>query len=63
LACGGGVAGRRHVINHDYIRKLMAAGIIAKAAIDGDGRRVRYTLTERAGKVLGDLYRQTDDLR
>jgi DNA-binding MarR family transcriptional regulator len=41
----------------------MAAGIIAKAAIDGDGRRVRYTLTERAGKVLGDLYRQTDDLR
>jgi DNA-binding MarR family transcriptional regulator len=54
---------RRHVINHDYIRKLMAAGIIAKAAIDGDGRRVRYTLTERAGKVLGDLYRQTDDLR
>jgi len=41
----------------------MAAGIIAKAAIDGDGRRVRDTLTERAGKVLGDLYRQTDDLR
>ena len=52
-----------HVTIHDYIRKLMAAGIIAKAAIDGDGRRVRYTLTERAGKVLGDLYRQTDDLR
>ena len=63
LACGGGVAGRRHVTNRDYIRKLMAAGIIAKAAIDGDGRRVPYTLTERAGKVLGDLYRQTDDLR
>ena len=48
---------------HDYIRKLMAAEIIAKAAFDGDGRRVRYTLTEKAGKALGDLYRQIDDLR
>ena len=51
-----------HVTIHDYIRKLMAAEIIAKAAFDGDGRRVRYTLTEKAGKVLGDLYRQIDGL-
>jgi hypothetical protein len=41
----------------------MAVGILANAGIDGAGRRVRYTLTERAGKVLGDLYRQTDELR
>ena len=52
-----------HVTIHDYIRKLMAAQIIAKAAFDGDGRRVSYTLTEKAGKVLDDLYRQIDDLR
>ena len=30
-----------HVTIHDYIRKLMAAEIIAKSAFDGDGRRVR----------------------
>ena len=47
-----------HVTIHDYIRKLMAADIIAKAAFDGDGRRVSYTLTEKAGKVLDDLYAQ-----
>ena len=51
-----------HVTIHDYIRKLTAAEIIAKAAFDGDGRRVRYTLTEKAGKILDDLYRQIDDL-
>ena len=51
-----------HVTIHDYIRKLMAAQIIAKAAFDGDGRRVSYTLTEKAGKVLDDLYAQIDGL-
>ena len=51
-----------HVTIHDYIRKLMAADIIAKAAFDGDGRRVSYTLTEKAGKVLDDLYAQIDGL-
>ena len=51
-----------HVTIHDYIRKLMAADIIAKASVDGDGRRVRYTLTEKAGKVLDNLYRQIDGL-
>ena len=51
-----------HVTIHDYIRKLMAAEIIAKAAFDGDGRRVSYTLTEKAGKVLDDLYAQIDGL-
>ena len=63
MACEVGLASRRHVTIHDYIRKLMAADIIAKAAIDGDGRCAGYRLTEKAGKVLGDLYRQTDDLR
>ncbi len=51
-----------HVTIHDYIRKLMAAEIIAKSAFDGDGRRVRYTLTNKAGKILDDLYRQIDGL-
>jgi len=51
-----------HVTIHDYIRKLMEAEIIAKAAFDGDGRRVHYTLTEKAGKALANLYRQVDDL-
>ena len=51
-----------HVTIHDYIRRLMAADIIAKAAFDGDGRRVSYTLTEKAGKVLDDLYAQIDGL-
>lgn len=45
-----------HVTIHDYIRKLMATGIIAKDAFDGDGRRVRYTLMEKADKVLDGLY-------
>jgi DNA-binding MarR family transcriptional regulator len=52
-----------HVTIHDYIRKLTAAEIIAKSAFDGDGRRVRYTLTDKAGKILDDLYRQIDDLK
>jgi len=51
-----------HVTIHDYIRKLIAAEIIAKAAFDGDGRRVSNTLTETAGKVLDDLYAQIDGL-
>ena len=51
-----------HVTIHDYIRKLTAAEIIAKSAFDGDGRRVSYTLTEKAGKVLDDLYAQIDGL-
>ena len=56
------VAKYSHVTIHNYIRKLMAAEIIAKAACDGDGRRVSYTLTEKAGKVLDDLYAQIDVL-
>ena len=51
-----------HVTIHDYIRRLMAADIIAKASFDGDGRRVSYMLTEKAGKVLDDLYRQIEGL-
>ena len=45
-----------HVTIHDYIRKLTAAEIIAKSAFDGDGRRVQYTLKDKAGKVLDKLY-------
>jgi DNA-binding MarR family transcriptional regulator len=52
-----------HVTIHDYIRKLTAADIIAKEAHDGDGRRVLYTLKEKAGKVLEDLYSEMGDLR
>ena len=52
-----------HVTIHDYIRKLMAADIITKASFDGDGRRVSYMLTDKATKVLDDLYRQIDGLR
>ena len=51
-----------HVTIHDYIRRLMAADIIAKASFDGDGRRVSYMLTDKAGKVLDDLYRQIEGL-
>ena len=52
-----------HVTIHDYIRKLMAADIITKASFDGDGRRVSYMLTDKATKVLDDLYRQINGLR
>ncbi|WP_395620463.1 MarR family transcriptional regulator [Sphingorhabdus sp.] len=52
-----------HVTIHDYIRKLTEAGIIAKDAFDGDGRRVRYTLMEKADKVLDDLYGQIENVR
>ena len=52
-----------HVTIHDYIRKLTAAGIIAKDVFDGDGRRVRYTLMEKADKVLDDLYGQIENVR
>ena len=51
-----------HVTIHYYIRRLMAADIIAKASFDGDGRRVSYMLTEKAGKVLDGLYRQIEGL-
>ena len=40
----------------------MAADIIAKASFDGDGRRVSYMLTDKATKVLDDLYRQIEGL-
>ena len=52
-----------HVTIHDYIRKLMAADIITKASVDGDRRRVSYALTDKAAKVLEDLYRQIEQLR
>jgi DNA-binding MarR family transcriptional regulator len=52
-----------HVTIHEYIRKLTAAGIIAKDVFDGDGRRVRYTLMEKADKVLDDLYGQIENVR
>lgn len=45
-----------NVTIHDYIRKLMATGIIAKDTFDGDVRRVRHTLMEKADKVLDDLH-------
>jgi DNA-binding MarR family transcriptional regulator len=51
-----------HVTIHDYIRRLMAADIIAKASFDGDGRRVSYMLTDKATKVLDGLYRQIEGL-
>ena len=51
-----------HVTIHEYIRKLTAAGIIVRDTFDGDGRRVRYRLMEKADKVLDDLYGQIDDL-
>lgn len=51
-----------HVTIHEYIRKMMAAGIIAKEAFDGDGRRVQYTLKDKAGKVLDKLYREMGKL-
>ena len=52
-----------HVTIHDYIRKLTAAGIIAKDVFDGDGRRVRYTLMEKADKILDDLYGELENLK
>jgi len=52
-----------HVTIHEYIRKLTAAGIIAKDAFDGDGRRVRYRLMEKADKILDDLYGELENLR
>jgi DNA-binding MarR family transcriptional regulator len=52
-----------HVTIHEYIRKLTASGIIVKDAFEGDGRRVRYTLTERADKVLDDLYGERENVR
>jgi len=52
-----------HVTIHDYIRKLTAAGIIAKEVFDGDGRRVRYRLMEKADKVLDDLYGELKNVR
>jgi DNA-binding MarR family transcriptional regulator len=52
-----------HVTIHDYIRKLTAAGIIAKDSFDGDGRRVRYRLMEKADKVLDVLYGQLENVR
>ena len=51
-----------HVTIHDYIRKLMAADIITKASVDGDRRRVSYTLTDKAANVLEGLYRQIEHL-
>ena len=51
-----------HVTIHDYIRKLTAAEIIAKSVFGGDGRRVRYTLTEKADKILDNLYGHVDKL-
>ena len=51
-----------HVTIHDYIRKLTAAEIIAKSVFEGDGRRVRYTLTEKADKILDNLYGHVDKL-
>ena len=52
-----------YVTIHDYIRKLTDAEIIAKSVFDGDGRRVRYTLTEKGGKILDNLYGHVDKLR
>ncbi len=52
-----------HVTIHDYIRKLTAAGIIVKDSFDGDGRRVRYRLVEKADKVLDDLYGDIENVR
>jgi len=52
-----------HVTIHEYIRKLTAAGIIAQDVFDGDGRRVRYTLMEKADKILDDLYGDLENLR
>ena len=52
-----------HVTIHEYIRKLTAAGITAKDVFDGDGRRVRYRLMEKADKILDDLYGELENLR
>ena len=52
-----------HVTIHDYIRKLTATGVIEKNNFDGDGRRVRYILMERADKVLADIYCQLENGR
>ncbi len=52
-----------HVTIHDYMRKLTAAGIIAKDVFDGDGRRVRYRLMEKADKVLDDLYVELENVK
>ena len=52
-----------HVTIHEYIRKLTAAGIIVKDSFDGDGRRVRYRLVEKADKVLDDLYGDIENVR
>jgi DNA-binding MarR family transcriptional regulator len=52
-----------HVTIHEYIRKMTAAGIIAKDTFEGDGRRVHYRLMEKADKVLDDLYGQIENVR
>ena len=54
-----------YVTIHDYIRKLTDAEIIAKSVFDGDGdgRCVRYTLTEKGGKILDNQYGHVDKLR
>lgn len=52
-----------HVTIHEYIRKLTASGIIVKDAFEGDGRRVRYRLMEKADKVLDNLYGQIENVR
>jgi len=52
-----------HVTIHEYIRKLTAADIIVKDVFDGDGRRVRYRLMEKADKVLDDLYGELKNVR
>jgi hypothetical protein len=41
-----------HVTIHEYIRKMIAADIIAKETFDGDGRRVCYTLKDNANNHL-----------
>lgn len=51
-----------HVTIHDYIRKLVATGVIARSAFDGDGRRVRYTLMEKAERALDNLYCQLENI-
>ncbi len=52
-----------HVTIHEYIRKLTAAGIIVKDTFEGDGRRVRYRLMEKADKILDDLYGELENVK
>jgi DNA-binding MarR family transcriptional regulator len=52
-----------HVTIHDYIRKLIATGVITKNTCDGDGRRVRYSLVNKADKVMDDLYGQLEHMK